>query len=335
MYHGRGDLRSVNVTDPSPGPDDVLIEIHANGMCGTDLHLMAHGPAFAALRPPFILGHEFAGVVTAVGDNIGDVVAGSIVSVNPMRSCGRCRSCMNGCPNICHSIRWYGLGEPAGGLAEMAVVARNAVYIAPDGLAAREASLAEPLSVAMHAVNRANLQEGQSAVVIGCGPVGIAVALCLRARGFERIALVEAAEARRSTVQSMGFDCVLPPEPGTARALKSWNGGEGFEAAFDTAGVSAAFALACQSTARGGAIVIVALHRDELQLDARRLLFEEKRVMASMGYVGTYPEVLDLLANGRIPTEGWTKTYAMSEIDRSLRSLVKQQDIKVLIDPRF
>lgn len=216
----------------------------------------------------------------------------------------------------------------------MAVVARNAVHLAPDGLAAREAALAEPLAVAMHAVNRANLQEGQSAVVIGCGPIGIAVALCLRARGLARIALVEAAEVRRSTMLSMGFDCVLPPDPDTVRALKSWNGGEGFDAAFDTAGVSAAFALAFQATARGGAVVMVALHRDELPLDARRLLFEEKRLIASMGYVGTFPEVLDLLAKGRIPTERWVTIYGMSEVGRSIRRLVDQQDIKVLIDPR-
>lgn len=334
VYHGKGDLRLETVVDPVAGPGEVLVEIAANGICGTDLHLLAHGPETAGVRPPFVLGHEFAGAVLDVGEGVDDLQIGSIVAVEPMLPCGRCRHCSQGAPNICRSIRWYGLGETAGGLAEMAVVARSSLHAVPAGLGAQEASLAEPLAVAMHAVNRSGLVAGQRAVVIGCGPIGIAVALCLMARGIEKVAAVEKSAIRRAAVSALGLDCVLSPGPGCADALRTWSRGEGCDAAFDTAGVPAAFDTALQAAARGGAVVLVALHTGEVGLDLRRLLFSEKRLIPSIAYAGTFPEVLDLMAAGRINLDPWVRTIRLSEIGPGVERLFRQEAIKLLVDPR-
>lgn len=180
---GEAGLRELPKPDPAPG--EVLLRVAACGVCGSDLHAYRSDPGYEWMEPPTILGHEFAGTVEAVGDGVEEVRSGDRVVVVAIQGCGRCETCLLGSTHLCPRRQIIGLNYD-GGMSEHVVVAERHLVRVPDGVDLELAALAEPLSVAIHAVLvRSAIRPGHTVVVTGPGPIGLLCGVLARLSGGE------------------------------------------------------------------------------------------------------------------------------------------------------
>ena len=210
VYYGNHNLEIEDVPEPTPGDGQVKVKVSRNGICGTDLHEYYDGPIFippadphplTGKHMPLVIGHEFSGVVTAVGNEVTDVQEGENVTIEPIYRCGECRPCKSGRYHLCTVIGFHGLMAD-GGMAEYTVVPRNQVHKLPDTVALELGALVEPMSVAYHAAVLGDVGEQSSALIYGAGPIGIGLWFALRGMGLTQI------------------DVVDPPKPGASRSRR-------------------------------------------------------------------------------------------------------------------
>ena len=175
------ELRETPV--PEPGPHQVLVEVAAVGICGSDVHYFDHGRiADFVVREPLVLGHEASGTIRAVGSAVTDRAVGQRVAMEPQETCGRCRECQSGRYNLCPDVRFFATPPIHGAFAQYVILEAHRAHPVPDSLSDEAAALIEPLSVGVWAAQKAQIQPGDRVLVIGAGPVGLLCADVARAR---------------------------------------------------------------------------------------------------------------------------------------------------------
>jgi L-idonate 5-dehydrogenase len=209
QIHAPDDLRLVEQPATEPGPGEVVVQIGYGGICGSDLHYFHHG-GFGTVRikRPMILGHEVAGTVAAVGEGVTRVKAGDRVAVNPSRPCARCTYCLEGLPNQCLDMRFYGsaMRDPHVEGAFRTLLLCDAVQceVVAEGVPLHLAALAEPFSVGLHGVNRAGPLLGKRVLVSGCGPIGTLAIAAALVHGAAEVVAVDVAAAPLVIARAMG-----------------------------------------------------------------------------------------------------------------------------------
>ena len=346
-YHGRGDIRVEDLPEPHAGPGQVQVAVEWCGICGTDLHEYLDGPIFAptpqAPHPltggavPITLGHEFAGVVSEIGDGVTGLSEGDRVVVEPYDVCGTCVACRSGRYNVCRSLGFIGLDGDQGGFAERAVVDRRWVHPIGD-LTTEQGALVEPLAVGYHATKLSGLEAGQTAVVFGAGPIGLVTAAALRAVGAGQVVVVEPADARKTKAPGAGADVVLDPtEEDVPERVRELTGGAGADVTFECAGLDPVLAQAVASTRPGGTCVNVSIWGHPATFDVNSLVLSEIRLIGSLAYAGRHPEVIDLVRDGVVDVEQFiTGRIALDDIvDQGFRELIdhKETNVKILVHP--
>ncbi|MDF2977037.1 MAG: bdh1 [Actinomycetospora sp.] len=346
-YHGRGDIRVEDLPEPHAGPGQVQLAVEWCGICGTDLHEYLDGPIFAptpqAPHPltggavPITLGHEFAGVVSEVGEGVTGLSEGDRVVVEPYDVCGTCVACRSGRYNVCRSLGFIGLDGDQGGFAERAVVDRRWVHPIGD-MTTQQGALVEPLAVGYHATKLSGLEAGQTAVVFGAGPIGLVTAAALRAVGAGQVVVVEPADARKAKAPGAGADVVLDPtEEDVPERVRELTGGAGADVTFECAGLDPVLAQAVASTRPGGTCVNVSIWGHPATFDVNSLVLSEIRLIGSLAYAGRHPEVIDLVRDGVVDVEQFiTGRIALDDIvDQGFRELIdhKETNVKILVHP--
>jgi (R,R)-butanediol dehydrogenase/meso-butanediol dehydrogenase/diacetyl reductase len=343
VYHGVRDVRVEDVDEPDVGPGEVKLAVAYNGICGTDLHEVFDGPRAIPTTPhpltgacaPVILGHEAAGVVVGVGEGVTGIGEGDLVAVEPILRCGACPWCVAGHYNLCERVAFHGLSTGGGGLCEYTTVPATMAHRVPAGVDPLAAAVVEPLAVAHHAVERSRVREGQVAVVHGAGPIGLGVLLTLRARGVPCIAF-EPSAGRRAVAERFGATTLDPTAEGVdvGAEVRDRTAGRGADVSFDTAGGPATFASAVATTARHGTVhVVAAPPRPEPLPALRALLAGEIDVRTSYAYCGDFPAVIEQVAAGAYPLDGWVSTMPLTRIVEALELLRAGEAMKILIDP--
>lgn len=346
-FHGRGDIRVDEVPEPVTGPGQVMIDVEWCGICGTDLHEFLEGPIFipspgaphplTGEEPPVVMGHEFAGVVSAVGEGVTRVAVGDRVAVEPYTVCGTCPACRAGRYNVCAQLGFIGLAGGGGGFAEKCVVDQRWVH--PLGaLGTDVGALVEPLAVAFHAVRLAEVAEGATAVVFGAGPIGLLVAACLRAGGAGQVVVVEPTAARKAKAAETGVDHVLDPtEVDVVQRVAELTDGAGADVAFECAGVDAVLAQAVASVRAGGKVVNVAIWGHDAVFAVNSLVMGEVTLLGSLAYCGDHAETIALLADGKIDGEQFiTARISLDDlVAGGFRELIdhKEAHVKILVHP--
>jgi (R,R)-butanediol dehydrogenase/meso-butanediol dehydrogenase/diacetyl reductase len=261
--YGREDLRLEEVPEPAPGPDEVKVRIAYNGICGTDVNEFYDGPVFVPQEPhpvtgrsaPLILGHEASGVVTEAGDAVAGLKPGDRVAIEPLiHPAGEPGQSYNVGPETA----FYGFMAD-GMLADFAVVKAANAHRIPDAVSLADAALAEPLAVGLHAVGRVDLRPGDSAVVFGAGPIGLATLLALRTLELERTVLVSRSPERRRLGEEFGAVGLDPDAVDIAVAVADLSGGRGARAAFECTGFQTPFDNALGCLAPHGKLVTIAI----------------------------------------------------------------------------
>jgi L-iditol 2-dehydrogenase len=318
-------------------PDEVQIQVKMVGVCGSEVH------AFQGTHPfrhaPAILGHEMAGVVTAVGAQVSAFHPGQRVIVDPQWTCGQCEYCLRGDVNLCPSKRVLGTQSWPGAFGEFITTPQEAVFPLPDRLSFEQGSLIEPLTVAVHVAHRAGIGPGKSIAVLGSGSIGGMVSATARALGA---APVIAADIRQHCLDAarerMGatHDFLLP-DPGFADQVRALTGGQGLDVAVITADEPALVDLALDLLKRRGTIVLVALLTEApLEFMGFKVISKEAHLIGStMSNHRDVREALELVTSGRVDVSGIvTHHLPIEEAQRGMDLARTKADgaIKVILD---
>ncbi|WP_372594510.1 zinc-binding dehydrogenase [Actinotalea sp.] len=307
-----------------------LVRMAYNGICGTDLAIL-HGKHPRA-QAPLIMGHEMSGWVEQAGAS--GPAAGALVVVEPLLSCGECRSCRDGNAHVCRRLGLYGIDTP-GGMAEYVALPPEVLHEVPEGVDPRTASLAEPLAVAVHAVALSGMQQGDTVAVYGAGPIGILTALVARHEGAGRVVITEPSPWRRSVAESMGFTVVAEGST-MAETLDPLTDGEGADTTFDTAAHPSVAAELTEVTRVLGRIVIVGVYKAPAPIDLRAVCFKEQSIVGVRVY--TTPDVtraIELIASGALGLDTFpTKAFGLDQVGAAFDAATTGQDcLKVLLTP--
>lgn len=263
------------------------------GICGTDLHEYLGGPNFAPTKPhpctkdtiPITLGHEFSGIITELGPNVSSFAIGQHVVIQPTIYCGTCEACTAGVENVCYNGGFIGLSGGGGGLSDSVVVPERAVLNLPDNVPLDVGALVEPLSVAWHAVSAAPLKKDSVVLILGGGPIGLAIVQCLVSLGTTKIILSEVSKSRQRFTKEFGAHHVVDPKTyDTVAISKELSGSGGPDIVFDCAGVPASLTTACTAVRARGTVVNVAIWEKEVPFNPNMLVFREAKYTAVLGY---------------------------------------------------
>jgi 2-desacetyl-2-hydroxyethyl bacteriochlorophyllide A dehydrogenase len=302
VLRGPGKLEVEEVAVPPLGPTDVLVEVDRCGVCGSDLHMVLEGWG----RPGSIPGHEWTGVVAAVGPDVERWQPGDVVVGGPMVRCGRCTACIAGRPSLCDERDTPGTDVSQGAFARFIRTSADELLAMPDGLDPRAAALTEPLAVALHGITRSGVQPGQSALVTGAGPIGALTIAALRALGVDDVVCVEPNERRRALALDVGADEALTPEsldvPSMAEPGRVVDGA--VDVALECSGSGAAMVAALAQLRRAGTMVLVGAGIQQPRFDPNRILLNELVITGAFTYDHDgFGRALDLLGSGALPVD--------------------------------
>ncbi len=284
VYRGRGLLSIEEVPRPSePAADEVQIRVTRAAVCGTDSAEWDHGPVLAV--PPVILGHEFTGEIVVVGSDVTRFQVGDRVVSGAGVSCGRCEWCLSGRTNLCSSYYTLGL-HVDGGLAEYVNAPASTLMPVPDDVSDDAAALAQPQSVAIHAVRRSGVKPGETLAVIGAGGIGAFIISAARALGVEDIIALDIDPERLETASKLGASkAVDVSDTDVVEAIRSAAGPDGPHVIIEATGAAHAPAAAFKAVRKGGRVLLVGLHNAPREVDLLSLIVREIDVTTTLAHV--------------------------------------------------
>jgi (R,R)-butanediol dehydrogenase/meso-butanediol dehydrogenase/diacetyl reductase len=321
-------LAFETLPDPTPGPDQVVVKVGRCGICGSDLH-MTEDAAYGC-RHGDVLGHEFAGEIVDLGLGVEGLRTGDLVSVIPLKSCGHCEHCRRGEVQWCASF-----GLQGGGYAEYALTRPNQCVKLPTDLSFADGAIVEPLAVALHGVHLSGLKAGDKVLILGAGPIGLAVAFWSRRMGAGKVAVQDIAEFQRDRALGIGADVFVvdPADPiGSAeRAL----GGKA-DIVFECVGIPGLIDQAVQQVRNRGTILLLGLCTRPDPINSFAMLSKEVKLVTSAFFtVPEYQASLDALTEGAMePRLLVTDTIMLADTPAVFESLkLRTSQCKVLIAP--
>jgi L-iditol 2-dehydrogenase len=329
--HGPADLRIEEI--PVPGPPaagQALLRISAVGICGSDLHTYRHARiGDTCVEGPFILGHEFAGVVEAVGEGALDgefqpLKPGTRVAVDPAQPCGLCELCERGNPNLCLNLHFCGTWPDQGSLCQWMHMPARSCFPIPDAMDDATAVLLEPLGVAIHAVDLAKIRVGHRVAILGAGPIGLCILQLVRLAGADAVYIADKFPWRLALAQQFGATgawCCDQADP--VAAMRKATGGRGVDVAIEAAWCDRSVDQAAEMLVHGGRLVVAGIpEHDRLLLKpsvarrkgltivmVRRMKHVYRRAirLAVRGAVDLAP-----LVSHRVPLEQVAETFALN-----------------------
>lgn len=287
-----GHFEISTIADPDLGDDQVLVRVAACGVCGSDVHMRRGGLVY----PGMVMGHEIGGTVEAVGSAVDGFSAGDAVAVMPTLTCGTCRQCAAGRPQLCVNQTPYtmGLGIRPGGLAEYVTVWPGQLFRLPEGVSPHVGALAEPLAVGLHGVTESGIGPGDHAVVLGGGSIGVMTAFGLRAAGVTDFFVSEPAAERRETLAAFGFETCEPARMASRAEQPA--------VVFDCTGVGPVLQEATNVVASGGTVMLMGVVEVPTTLLPMIWLVKEVTIRGVLAYGETFPDAVAALADGSIDT---------------------------------
>jgi threonine dehydrogenase-like Zn-dependent dehydrogenase len=354
VFYGGADIRIEHRPEPHPRPGEVAVAVRAAGICGSDLHrYRGHDPWGTASGPaagPRRAGHEFAGVVVALGDGVDGLAVGQPVVVEPMQlaGCGRCPACRRGATNLCPERglvagrRWVSTG-----FAEIDVARADHVFPVPNSLPLAVAALADVYACAIHALHRAPVADRDTVLVIGTGPLGLALGQVARLAGAHRIILAGRRSAPLDLALAIGAADLVVDTGGArdlATAVREQTGCEGVDVVFEAVGGvgDEPVRLAVGTLAAGGTLCLLGAYMGDIAVPYREANDREIRLLWSNGYaawhgVREFAIALDWLARGRVEAAPLvTHRFPLARIAEAFRTADRKAEtgaVKVVVEP--
>lgn len=332
---GRMELRDIPELEPASG--EVLVEVAYCGVCGSDLHEYAsQAPSLRAagvFQP--VMGHEFTGIVSALGAGVNGLASDDPVVVHPGGPCGGCYYCRSGAANLC--AEQVGTGyRKQGAYAERVVVRAEQALSLPDASYLEPAALTEPLGVAIHALNRGELEASETVFIAGGGPIGLLTLLAARHKNAGKIIVSEPAASRRDTALRLGADHAVDSAQVSSVQVREITGGLGCDLAVECVGIRATMDDCLASTRRGGRIVVAGAFEEPYSVNLLNLLLQEHSIAGTFGYASEFEQARDLIVSGEIDVSPLiSRVVSLEELPSVFEQLTsdRNRDQKVLVRP--
>ena len=332
-------LKYTEVPDPEPARDEVLIQVKACGICGSDVHGM--DGSTGRRIPPLIMGHEASGVITEIGPHVTGFAPGERVTFDSTLYCGTCTFCRRGEINLCENRRVLGVScdeyRQHGAFAEYVTVPERILYRIPEGVSFEQAAMVEACSVAFHAVGRTQVLLADSAVVVGTGMIGLLIVQALRAAGCGQIIAVDIDDRKLEMASQLGADaCFNNAREDVIQRVQDLTHGQGAEVAYEVVGVTSSCQLALSSLRKGGSLILVGNISPEISLPLQSIVTREVRLFGSCASQGEYPACLKMMMRGSINVEALiSKIAPLAEGATWFRRLYEKEAglMKVILCP--
>jgi len=325
---------------PAPAADEVLVRVRACGVCGSDIH--GWDGSTGRRQPPLIMGHEASGEIAAVGPRVERWRTGDRVTFDSTIYCGECAWCRAGRVNLCENRRVVGVspGEyrQHGAFAEFVALPARVLYALPPALTFERAAMVEPVSIAVHAVQRVKISPTDSAVVVGTGMIGLLVVQALRWAGCGNVIAVDIDDQKLALARELGALHALRSDTGDAAAeIQKLTGGRGADFSFEVVGFTPTLDLALRALRKGGTAVLVGNLSPKTDFPLQLVVTRELTVLGSCSSAGEYPVCLDLIARGVIRVDPLISAVApLAEGDAWFRRLSAKGGgglMKVILQP--
>jgi len=334
----RKGIRFREVETPHMGKRDVLLAVSAAGICGSDVSAFLWKKAYRDLSLPLILGHEFTGRVSNTGAEVTGIQEGDRVTVNPLIPCGECLSCLKGDTTGCEQRAVVGLTRNGCFAEYVSIPDRAAFFHLPDGISDEIGALIEPLCVAYHAIEISTFQPGESAAILGMGPIGLLFTALLRRFGAGHILTVgrNLANQRVKIALEMGADRVVDINSESLReAAIGLTGRDCFDKVFEATGNPSAVVSGLEILRKEGEMVLCGIFDGKGEIDLTELVRSRKRLVGSHTYNDkTWTKVIALLAAGSLPVEKLiSEVIPLSDGLHAFEKVSRREGIKVLLKP--
>ncbi|RUX22328.1 MAG: NAD(P)-dependent alcohol dehydrogenase [Mesorhizobium sp.] len=333
----KGELSLREIALPQDvGPDDVRIAIHTVGVCGSDVHYYTHGAIGSYIvRQPMVLGHEASGTIVEVGANVTNLKVGDRVCMEPGVPNLSSRATKLGIYNVDPDVRFWATPPVHGVLAPYAVHPAAFTYKLPDNVSFAEGAMVEPFAIGMQAAARARIVPGDVAVVVGCGPIGIMIALAALAGGCSKVLISDFSAPKLEIAgQYPGIVPVNVGEQSLVDAVRSATDNWGADIVFEASGSPKAFANLFDIVRPGGAVVLVGLPVETVELNVPAAISKEVRIETVFRYANIFDRALQLIASGKVDLKPLiTGTYDFSESIKAFERAAqgRPQDVKLQI----
>ena len=321
--HGAEDLRIEDVPCPQPGPDQALVKMGAAGICGSDMHYFRDGQIGKfKIQEPLIPGHEASGVIASLGANVTGLEEGQRVAINPSHPCGTCSRCREGRENLCDSMFFLGSASvfphAQGMFREYFLISAKQCIPVSNQVSLEELALSEPLSVGLHAVNRAGNLCGKKVLISGSGTIGCMVLLAAKLDGAEQVTMVDVLEEPLAIARKVGADQTLCVKPSAAPSPELLNE---FDVAFEVSGAASALGNCIELVRRGGTIVQVGtLPVEGIHLFANQIMVKELDIRGSMRFGNVFSRAVRLLESQRLNVQPiLTGRFPIAEAAKALQ----------------
>lgn len=332
---GRGwELREV--PKPAVSAGEVLLQVRAIGICGSDLAI--YDGREKDLRLPVIPGHEFAGEVVELGLGVQGLEVGSRVAVNLVRNCGRCYQCRKGAGNLCLEPNLIGF-HSNGGFAQFAVVPARNCHPLPEGMSWESAASIDPVTSALAAVRKAGIGPVERVAVLGPGPIGLYACQLSRLQGAREVFVVGTREHLLAKARELGAHRTFRVDRDNLAAclpeVLEASEGRGAEVVVEATGSPAALDLALSLAAKGGRVALVSIYHERTDVEPNTIVFKELKVLGSFDYTWLdFEEALHLIADGRVRTDPLiTHRLPLERIDEGIALMQSRQALKVMLRP--
>ena len=339
LVTGKEQIELREMPEPTPEPGKAVVEIRYCGICGTDLHAFHSGGPYN----PAICGHEWTGTVSAVGEGVKEVREGDRVGIGISPACGRCPECRSGdaphCLNSLLGVLGIGpLAAPHGGFARAIAMEAARLFAVHPKLSDEEAALLEPATVAVHALRRTPLRIGDSAVVLGAGPIGLLVLQCARIAGAGCVVVVEPNADRARMALELGANAIVDPATDDVDAqVKQTCGPLGADVVFECAGIPTTIDQSVALARRGGVVSLVGMAVVLAEIAPGNWLAREVTLVASLAYLSDEFDVtMQLVSDGRLRLAPLvTGSIGLGDLESGFRTLLAGGSaVKLLVDPR-
>jgi len=319
------------VADPTCGPDEVVVQVAASGICGTDLHIYRNE---YMSRFPLIAGHEFAGTIVEVGKEVTDFQRGDRVTVDPNLYCGHCYFCRNEQAN--HCLNWQGVGVTLpGAFAEYVAAPARACYCVPDSLTDTQAALVEPLACVIHALNRLRVWPGDEVLIFGAGPMGLLLVQALHHSGASQVVAVDKQPDRLTLARQLGATATVAAGPDQAEALREL-APYGFALVVDATGVPAVIEQAFHYLKPRGQFLQFGVTPMDASITLRPydVFRHDWTIIGSFALCYTFQPAIAWLANGVVDvTHLVSHTFPLADFPAALQSFADGKTLKVHVQP--
>ncbi len=286
---------------PTVGPKDVLIRVKACGVCGTDVHIYEGDKGAAEVTPPTILGHEFAGIVEAVGEEVREYQPGDRVCVDPNCYCGTCTPCRNGVAHYCEHMIGYGTTMD-GGFAEFCAVDVRQVYRLGDHTTFEQGAMTEPVACCLHGIDMCGIGPGSQVVVIGGGMIGLLMLQLARLSGAAKVALLEPVAEKRQVAQKLGADVCIDPLKQDVKAELGKAGLSWVNTVIECVGRPSTIEQAIDIAGNKAVVMMFGLTKPDETISVKPFEIFKKELELKASYINPYTQkrALDLIDAGRI-----------------------------------